>query len=375
MSLAFIEQLVERHGAIAAMVTAGLVVGLIFGFMAQKSRFCLRAATVEFATGHFGAKLAIWLLAFGSALAATQWLIRAGLVDVSETRALAARGSLSGAIAGGAMFGIGMVLARGCASRLLVLSATGNLRALIAGLVFVVVAQASWQGLLEPLRTGLAMLWTAEGGAARDIMRLLGGREEDKLLFAALTLGIAFLFAMRGRIGVRGWAGGIGVGLSVALAYLLTHQIGLAAMEGGTAKGVTFSGPSAEVLMRVLTSPEKPPGFDTLLVPGVFLGSALGALLFREWKLTVFDAQSGMLRYMLGATLMGFGSMSAGGCAVGAGISGGALFSLTAWATLIGMWAGAGATHWIVDEERRAKPLPRSAARLAASQRPSAARG
>jgi len=44
-----------------------------------------------------------------------------------------------------------------------------------------------------------------------------------------------------------------------------------------------------------------------------------------------------MLRYIAGAILMGFGSMLAGGCAVGAGITGGALFALTAWLALVGM--------------------------------------
>lgn len=41
------------------------------------------------------------------------------------------------------MFGAGMILARGCASPLLVLSATGNLRAILTGLVLTLVAQAS----------------------------------------------------------------------------------------------------------------------------------------------------------------------------------------------------------------------------------------
>lgn len=353
MSIAWIESLVERFGASPALIIAGIAVGLAFGFFAQRSRFCLRAAVVEFITGHLGEKLAIWLLAFGAAILGIQALIAAGLVDVSGTRTLAARGSLSGAIAGGLVFGAGMILSRGCASRLLVLSATGNLRALVTGLVFVVAAQAAWQGALEPLRTSISTLWTIEGGAARDAMALLGGREADKLPLAALWFAIATLFAIRGRVSRWGWIGGIGAGLAVAAAYLLTHQIGLAALEAGTARGVTFSGPSAEFLMRVLLLPEKAPGFDTLLVPGVFLGAALGAILFREWRLSVFDTQSGMLRYILGAVLMGFGSMTAGGCAVGAGVSGGAIFSLTAWLALLGMWVGAGATHWIIDEERK----------------------
>jgi uncharacterized protein len=46
--------------------------------------------------------------------------------------------------------------------------------------------------------------------------------------------------------------------------------------------------------------------------------------------------------------LMGFGAMLAGGCAVGAGITGGSIFALTAWLALAGMWVGAGlADRWI----------------------------
>ena len=56
-----------------------------------------------------------------------------------------------------------------------------------------------------------------------------------------------------------------------------------------------------------------------------------------------------MRRYIAGAILMGFGSMLAGGCAVGAGMTGGAIFALTAWITLVGMWLGAGLTDRMMD--------------------------
>lgn len=358
MVVQFIEQFVGRFGTSGVLALAGLGTGLLFGFMAERSRFCLRSAVIEFVTGHFGDKLAIWLLTFGTAIVSVQFLIAEDLVDGAAPRALAAPGSLSGAMIGGLLFGCGMVLARGCASRLLVLSATGNLRALVSGLVFVVAAQASYHGILEPLRLALAGLWTIEGGAARDLVVRLGGQPGDKLPLALMWLLAAFLFALRGRIPLWGWIGGIGAGLAVALAYYLTQQIALAAIEPADPHGITFSGPSAEVLMRLLQQSGKPFGFDTLLVPGVFLGSALAALLAREWRLSVFDTHSGMLRYLVGAILMGFGAMLAGGCAVGAGISGGALFAITAWLALLGMWVGAGATHWIADEERR-RPKPK----------------
>jgi uncharacterized protein len=46
---------------------------------------------------------------------------------------------------------------------------------------------------------------------------------------------------------------------------------------------------------------------------------------------------------------MGFGSMLAGGCAVGAGVTGGAIFALTAWVSLFGMWLGAGLADRLID--------------------------
>ncbi|MCZ8375350.1 MAG: YeeE/YedE family protein [Beijerinckiaceae bacterium] len=349
-----LEAFVMEWGLGPAMAAAGLVSGLFFGVMAQRSQFCLRAAVVEFVSRAYGRKLAIWLLAFGSAILALQALVAADLVDLSGIRALESRGSLSGAVLGGLIFGVGMVLARGCASRLLVLSATGNMRALVTGLVFVVTAQAAWQGALEPARLFLSGLWTIEGGPARDWMARLGGGTTARLALAGLWFAAALVFAWRGRVGAWGWIGGIGAGLAVALAYWLSARIGAAAMETGMARGITFSGPSAEVLMRILAPNSRPPGFDTLLVPGVFLGSALGALLAGEWRLTVFDTRSGMMRYMVGAVLMGFGSIMAGGCAVGAGISGGAIFSVTAWLALLGMWLGAGTTHLLLDAPKPA---------------------
>ena len=64
-----------------------------------------------------------------------------------------------------------------------------------------------------------------------------------------------------------------------------------------------------------------------------------------------------MPRYVAGATLMGFGGMLAGGCAVGAGVTGGAIFSLTAWVALAAMWAGAALTHYTMGRREKAAAL------------------
>lgn len=47
-------------------------------------------------------------------------------------------------------------MTRGCASRLLILPANGNLRALLSGLIFAVTAQTSLSGSLAPLRNTIS---------------------------------------------------------------------------------------------------------------------------------------------------------------------------------------------------------------------------
>ena len=339
----------ELVGEAAVLAAGGLLIGMLFGAFAQLSKFCLRSAVIEFSSGMLGSKVAIWLLTFSAAVVATQAAIGLGLLDVDGVRQLAARGSLSGSIIGGLLFGAGMVLARGCASRLLVLSATGNLRALVSGLVLTVVAQASLRGALSPARETLSELWTVEGGASRNLLTLLGAGPVAGVCLGALGLGLALWLARRARIGVLVASSALGVGVTVAAGWLFTFRIAQVSFSGPQVKSISFTGPSADTLMGLINSPSMPLGFDTGLVPGVFVGSMLAALIAREWKVQGFHDGPSMGRYFLGASLMGFGGMLAGGCAVGAGVTGGAIFALTAWIALAAMWAGAIATHYVVD--------------------------
>jgi len=52
---------------------------------------------------------------------------------------------------------------------------------------------------------------------------------------------------------------------------------------------------------------------------------------------------------------MGFGGMLAGGCAIGAGVTGGSIFVATAWTALFFMWIGAMITDYLV--EQRSMPV------------------
>ena len=348
-----LETLINTLGEGETATIAGLLVGLGFGALAQRSRFCLRAAAIEFWRGSIGPKVAIWLLAFGAAVAGTQLFIYFDLLDVAEARQLANPGSLSGAIIGGAMFGVGMILSRGCASRLLVLSATGNLRALMTGLILTLFAQASLNGGLSPLREALAGLWMVDGGPSRDLIAQLGLNSDWALAFGLICVAAALLFALRSK--VSGWVmiGAAGVGGMIAVGWFTTYAIASLSFSPESVKSISFIGPSADTLMAFVNQPSLPLGFDLGMVPGVFVGSFLAALLARDLKLECFSMDmKPMPRYLAGAGLMGFGGMLAGGCAVGAGVTGGAVFALTAWVALTSMWVAAGITDYLVDLRR-----------------------
>ncbi|WP_371870130.1 YeeE/YedE family protein [Gemmobacter megaterium] len=325
------------------------MVGAVFGFSAERSSFCLRAATVEFARGRMGPKVAVWLLTFSTAVIWVQGAQALGLFRGQDARVMAVAGSWSGAIIGGLMFGAGMVLARGCSGRLLVLAATGNLRSVVSGLIFAVVAQMALHGWLAPVRQWLAGIWVTPGGQNLHLLAMLGLPEGAGLALGFLLAALALWLAVRNAIGWRVLVFGSGVGFAVALGWVLTWSLAQVAFDPVSVTSATFSGPSANTLMFFLTdSPAL--DFDIGLVPGVALGALVSGALKRSLRFQGFDGESQMRRSMFGAALMGFGAMLAGGCAIGAGVTGGSVFAATAWLALLSMWVGAMLTDLMVDQ-------------------------
>ncbi|MEP3049552.1 MAG: YeeE/YedE family protein [Roseibium sp.] len=346
-----LETLIDRFGEGAVLALTGLLVGTLFGAAAQHSRFCLRAASVEVSERKFGPRLSIWLIAFCSGVAVVQGSIAAGWLDVSESRQLASIGSMSGAIIGGLMFGCGMILARGCASRLLVLSATGNLRALVTGLVLTLVAQASLRGALAPARESVSSLWLVPGGDARDLLAILNLTSATAFFVTLIVLISGIVLARRSQVQTSHTVAAAIVGGAVGLGWMLTYAISQVSFEVVPISSVTFTGPSTDTLMGLVNSTELALGFGVGLVPGVFIGAGFMALVTGEAKIERFERETPMERYLIGAALMGFGSMTAGGCAVGAGMSGGAIFALTAWVAVFFMWIGAVATQLVLTRK------------------------
>jgi len=342
-----IDELIDLVGDRYALALGGALIGLAFGVLAQRSRFCLRSATLEVARGDIGERLAVWLFVFATALIVTQAFIVTGLLDTGTVRQLSNRGSLSGSIVGGLLFGSGMTLSRGCASRMVVMAATGNLRALLSGLIFAVVAEMSLNGVLAPLRTAIGDWWTVEANS-RNLLALFHLGHVGAIAFAALWLALGVSIALQNKTSLPRLLAGAGVGVTVALAWAFTYAMSTHSFDPTPVQALSFTSPSAALLMFSLSPSIASLNFDLAIVPGVFVGALLAGAVGRELKLEGFHDGETMRRYIIGGCLMGFGGVLAGGCAVGAGVSGASVFALTAWIVLWSMWIGAVLTDWSV---------------------------
>ncbi|WP_026758638.1 YeeE/YedE family protein [Sediminimonas qiaohouensis] len=341
--------LVERIGEAPTAALLGMLTGVIFGIAAQRSRFCLRAATVEFARGRMNDSVAVWLLTFSTAMVWVQAASLMGWMRPEDARIVAVTGSWSGAIIGGLLFGVGMVLARGCSGRLLVLAATGNLRSLMSGLVFAVFAQMSLSGWLSPIRDRLAAMWITQGGRNMDLLAWSGLPEWGGLALGVVTALVALEVSRRNRIGFGRLVFASGVGFAVAVGWVSTFTLSQVVFDPIQIESATFTGPSANTLMFFLDY-NAVLEFDIGLIPGVFLGSFIASMLAREFKFQGFSDESNMRRALTGAAFMGFGGMLAGGCAIGNGVTGTSVFAGTAWLALLCMWIGAMVTDFLLDQ-------------------------
>lgn len=336
--------LLETWGDTQVLAAAGALVGFVFGLAGQRSRLCTRAAVLETWQGQPGARFAVWWLGFSACLLAVQALVHLGALQPQTSRFIAPMGSVSGALIGGLLFGAGMVMTRGCAGRLLILSAGGNLRALMAVVIFAMTVQASMTGWLAPVRAGLSAWWPIDGGPGRDLLQISGIGRSGGLALAALAFASGLWLYARTLPGRGALAlGAVAVGWSVAAGWGLTQAVASQSFEAVQIQSISFSSACAEWLMRVLSTATAPRyAFDAGLLPATLLGAWVGAVWGGDFQWQSFQAENKLGHYLIGALLMGLGAVLAGGCTVGAGMAGGAVFALTAWLTLIAIWLGAG---------------------------------
>lgn len=338
----------------SASVLFGAGLGLMFGVLAQRSRFCLRRGLVGDDTERRTA-LGVWIMALAIAVAGTGAILAAGLVDLAGHRFMASKLPVLAIVIGGLLFGAGMVLARGCASRLTVLAGTGNLRALTTLIVFAAVAHATLKGALAPLRTAIGA-HTIDLGGWVSLASLPGGAAVWSSLIAAALLVVAVRSGARPSLLVAGAL----IGALAPLGWLGTGFLLKDEFDPIPAESIALTSAASESLFWWIASSAIAPTFGVGFLGGVVAGSFLAAIATREFKVLGFTEETRTGSYLAGGALMGVGGVLAGGCTVGAGLAGAATLSVAAILALAAIAGGGLLTHALIRRQADGGGLLRS---------------
>ncbi|MGJ8595464.1 YeeE/YedE family protein [Sulfitobacter sp.] len=327
----------ENLTAPEAVLYFALVIGVAFGILAQITKFCFRRTLVG---SDRRAAAGVWFTALAVAVAGTQAAVSAGLIEFSDHRLMAGDLPWLAIVVGGLLFGAGMVLTRGCASRLTVLGGTGNLRALTVIIVFAITAHATMKGLFAPLRVALGNV-TVPLGDMNTLAALPGG----VWLFTGLIVATALILAARSGVRPTMLLTAALLGALVPLAWVGTGFILYDDFDVIPFESLSFTRPASDTLFWTIAGTSVSAGFGTGLIGGVLLGALAASVATGTFVWQSFESPAQTGRYMTGAVFMGIGGVLAGGCTVGAGLSGVPTLSVAAILAIVTMAAGA----WITD--------------------------
>ena len=347
-------------------------IGVLFGFFLQKGDLCGSSAFSEVVLARD------WRKVWGLWVAIVVSMLGIALGDLLGWIQLNPKPLMwAGAVVGGVVFGVGMVLAGGCVSGCLYKGATGNLNSIVA-----LLAMPAGIGLVEygPLNgwlvrfkqvripaadggpvtlsslTGLPVLGPGAGprrGHARVVSRppsaeaAAGGRRRRPLVRGALL-----------RRPWKPWQAGIAIGLLALPAYLSSAASGrnypLGVTHGVLHASLLLTDAPVQHVTGILTpaTPSADPAPPTprkkvvwwlvLLVGSLMVGSHVAGRLSGQARLLPKPPEQ-VLVAAAGGFLVGAGAALATGCVIGNILSGWALMSVGMFlfgvVTVLANWA------------------------------------
>ena len=350
------------------MILTGLLVGAILGVVMQRGRFCvtgmIRDIFLQRSWRGFVALLVV-IAVHAIGLAA---LTSTGVIAPDHTTFAPAA-----VIVGGFLFGLGIILAGGCASGTWYRSAEGLVGSWIALAMYALSAAAMKYGALRGLDTwmkswdtGLTTIPKALGVSpwwfvvaisvitfisvrrfrARDTKRPAAARLTNQPVWKR-PLHLYTAGALVGLIGVVAWP------LSAAT---------------GRNSGLGITTPTANTLQYTVTGDDGFIDWGVLLVLGLLVGAFIAAKSTGEFRVRIPDATT-TVRSVAGGLLMGIGATLAGGCTVGNGMVQTSLFSFQGWIALlfIAVGIGVGAKYWLKPATATPTKTPQTAPQTTAA--------
>ncbi|BBD89549.1 YeeE/YedE family protein [Staphylococcus caprae] len=327
------------------MIISGLIVGVLLGFVMQRTRFCLaggfRDMYVQKSNKMFYALLvAITVQSIGLLI-----LTSFGAIKV-PTHTFPVVGTIIGSF----IFGIGIVLAGGCATGTWYRAGEGLIGSWVALILYAVTSAITKTGVLLPLMNVINRPTNVNASVSHStgipnwvlvliltvitITLVVRTLRKPKVMVPKLKqkhTGIRhYLFERR----YHPFVAGIAVGLIALLAWPMSEST-------GRPYGLGITTPSANLINYLVSGNSKFIDWGVLLVLGIFVGSYIAARGSKEFKWRLPDKKT-IRNSAFGGILMGFGASVAGGCSIGNGLVETATMSWQGWiglgSMIIGVW-------------------------------------
>lgn len=341
------------------MIFTGLLCGALLGFVIQRGRFCLTGGFRDIYIAKDNRMLYALLIAIAIQSVGVFTLIQTGAIEYS-----AGQIPWINTIVGAYVFGIGIVLAGGCATGTWYRAGEGLIGSWIALAGYMVMSAVMKTGALKPLNDSLR-------DTAVTNNSIPGTFGISVWPFIALLVVITLFFAIRHlrkpkvkipslppkRKGLahllfeKRWHPfftAILVGLIAILAWPLSEAT-------GRNSGLGITTPTANILQYLVTGDDKKYlNWGVFLVLGILLGSFIAAKASREFRFRVPDAKTAVSSFA-GGVLMGFGASWAGGCTIGNGLVQTAMMTWQGWIALAFMILGTWTASYFIFVRPRAK--------------------
>ncbi|MFB5269491.1 YeeE/YedE thiosulfate transporter family protein [Paenibacillus enshidis] len=349
------------------MLITGLLCGALLGFVMQRGRFCLTGGFRDMYIAKDNRMFYALLIAIAVQSIGVYALLQVGLLQFK-----AGAFPIVATIVGSFVFGIGIILAGGCATGTWYRAGEGLLGSWIALFGYMVMAAIMKSGPLKPLNDGLR----DAGTASNSIAGTLGISVWILIaLLALVTIWVAVRELRKPKVKIpalrpkrsglshvlfeKRWhpfVTAVLVGLIAILAWPLSEAT-------GRMSGLGITTPSANIIQYLVTGDQSIINWGVFLVLGIFLGSFIAAKASREFRFRAPDARTAVTS-LCGGLLMGFGASLAGGCSIGNGLVMTAMMTWQGWISLVFMILGTWTASYFVF----VRPNVKKAAQKAAAQ-------